>query len=146
MVEENLKYFDQRQVSWTVSVYKAGKLIKDYSLQDASSLENGWTCGDTKYPAPGMGRVVEAHLRGSAERNLFVVSAGGGVDVGRGGFAIAYGPVMALRDEGAKTLPMPFTLGGIRVLITDSRGATRPAEIYWASAGWGQVNYVVPEQ
>jgi uncharacterized protein (TIGR03437 family) len=142
-VQANLDYFDAHQISWTVSVFEPGKLIKDAFDLHATSLENGWTCGHPD-PSAGLGRVVQAHLRGGEERGLFVVSAAGGLDVPRGGFAIAYGPVMAQRDQQSKGQPLPLTLGGISVKVTDARGVTRPAGMFWASAGWGQVNFVVP--
>jgi uncharacterized protein (TIGR03437 family) len=144
MIKANLEDFDARHISWTVSVYDAGKLIKDFSLQDATVLDDGWTCGQVKYPPPGMGRVVAGHLRVTDERGLFVVSAGGGIDVARHGFAIGYGPVMAEKDSPANWPHLPFTLGKVGVEVTDSLGATRPARMFWASAGWGQVNFVVP--
>lgn len=146
MIRANLEDFDARRISWTASVYEAGKLIKDYSLQDATSLEDGWTCGQIKYPPPGMGRIVEGHLRAAEERGLFVVSASGGIDLARNGFAIAYGPVMAERDSVTQTNPLPYALGGVGVEVTDSRGVTRPARLFWASAGWGQINFVVPAE
>jgi uncharacterized protein (TIGR03437 family) len=144
MIKANLEDFDTRQISWTVSAYDAGKLIKDFSLQDATVLDDGWTCGQVRYPPPGMGRIVAGHLRTTDERGLFVVSAGGGMDVARNGFAIGYGPVMAERDSAAKGATPPLTLGKISVQITDSRGVTHPAPMFWASAGWGQVNFMVP--
>lgn len=145
MLQANLNYFDAHGISWIVSIYRPGKLIKDLSLQDATSLENGWTCGQPVYPPPGIGRMLEAHLRATEERGMFVVSAGGGPDLPRGGFAMAYGPSMAAQDSRATDARhLPKVLGGISVQITDSRGVTRPAGILWAHAGWGQVNYVVP--
>ena len=144
LIESTLTYFDTHQVSWTASVYQAGKLVKDLSLQDATSLENGWTCGPQSYPSPGIGRVVEAHLRSNEERGLFVVSAGGGPDVARGGFAIGYGPVMAAHDSWSKPGQPQFNLGKIAVQVTDSRGVTHPAAIFYATAGWGQINFVIP--
>jgi uncharacterized protein (TIGR03437 family) len=146
MVEANLNFLDARNVSWTMSVFRPGKLIKDLSQHDATSLEDGWTCGPQKYPAAGVGRVIEGHLRATEERSIFVVSAAGGVDLPRGGFANGYGPVMAERDAEAHGPRLPVSLAGIRVEVTDSAGATRPAGIFWVTAGWGQVNFVVPEE
>ena len=65
------------------------------------------------YPAPGIGRVVQAHLRATEERALFVVGAAGGIDVPRGGFAIAYGPVMASRDVRGCYQRMPPALQAV---------------------------------
>lgn len=146
LVEANLEYFDAHQISWTVSSFEPGKLIKDFSFHDATTLENGWTCGQPVYPYAGLGRLVEGHLRASQERGLFVVSASGGVTLARGGFALAYGPVMAAHDSISHGSGAPTKLGSISVEVTDSAGVTRPAGILWASAGWGQVNFVVPKE
>ncbi len=146
MVQGNLDYLDQRNISWTMSQLAPGKLIKDLSLHDASSLEDGFICGRQKYPAAGLGRLLEGHLRSTEERSIFVVSAGGGVDLPRGGFANGYGPVMAAHDASAHGPRLPLKLGGISVQVTDAAGVTRPAGIYWVSAGWGQVNFVIPDE
>ncbi len=144
MVESSLNYFDAHSISWAVSTLVPGKLVKDLSLHDSTSLENGWTCGNAGYPAAGLGRVVQAHMRSTHERELYVVSAAGGIELPRDGFAIAYGPVMADRDSQAHTVNLPLTLGKLAVEVTDSKGATRTARLFWASAGWGQINFVVP--
>lgn len=146
LVEGNLDYFDAHRISWTVSVFEPGKLIKDLSFHDATTLENGWTCGQSVYPTAGLGRVIEAHLRASQERGLFVVSGSGGPDVARGGLALAYGPIMAAYDAVRVGPGAPPSLGGISVQVTDSLGVTRPAGMLWASAGWGQANFVVPRE
>jgi uncharacterized protein (TIGR03437 family) len=146
MVRANLQDLDARGISWTMSVFTPGKLIKDLSLHDATSLEDGWTCGPQKYPAAGIGRVIEGYLRSTEERSIFVVSAAGGVDLPRGGFANGYGPVIAERDTPATGRRLPLSLGGVQVHVTDSAGVTRPAGIYWVTAGWGQVNFQVPEE
>ena len=146
MIQANLDDLDARSVSWTMSVFTPGKLIKDLGLHDATSLEDGWTCGPQKYPSPGLGRVIEGHLRATEERSIFVVSAAGGVDLPRGGFANGYGPVMAERDAEAHGPHLPRALAGITVQVTDSAGVARPAGIFWVSGGWGQVNFVVPEE
>ncbi|HWC98340.1 MAG TPA: cellulase family glycosylhydrolase [Candidatus Sulfopaludibacter sp.] len=145
IVESNLNYLDTHQISWMVSEFEPGKLIKDLSDHDATSLENGWTCGPGVRHNAGLGRVVQGHQRASRERGLFVVSGAGGMDLGRGGFALAYGPIMAERDEEARSPQPPAKLGGISVRITDSAGVARPAGMLWASAGWGQTNFVIPK-
>jgi uncharacterized protein (TIGR03437 family) len=145
LIENNLSYLDARHISWMVSTFEPGKLIKDLADHDATSLENGWTCGPAVHRYAGLGRVVQAHLRSSKERGLFVVSGAGGLDLGRGGFALAYGPIMAERDEVQTGPHPPAKLGGIAVHITDSAGVTRAAGMLWASAGWGQTNFVIPK-
>lgn len=143
MVQDNLNYFDAHGISWTVSSYEPGKLIQDNSRLDGTTLENGWTCGHATADT-GLGRVLQAHMRSTVERGLFVTGTAGGNDVARGGYAIAYGPVMAARDASSSGPRLPLALGGVTVQITDRLGATRPAGIYWAAAGWGQINFVVP--
>ncbi|MGA3074288.1 MAG: cellulase family glycosylhydrolase [Bryobacteraceae bacterium] len=143
LVQGNLNYFDAHGISWTVSAYEPGRLIQDFSLLDATTMENGWTCGHASVEA-GLGRVVQAHMRSTVERGLFVTGTAGGQDVARGGYAIAYGPVMAERDAHSSGPHLPLTLGGVSVQVTDSLGATRRAGIGWAAAGWGQINFVIP--
>ncbi len=144
LVEGNLNYFDAHSISWTVSSFVPGKLIRDFSLHDATSLENGWTCGQPDTVPAGIGRIIQAHMRGSVERELFVVSGAGGLDIARGAFALAYGPVMAEHDATALG-NAPTKLGGISIQVTDALGVTRPAGIFWASEGWGQTNFVIPD-
>lgn len=144
LVEDNLNYFDAHSISWTVSSFVPGKLIRDFSLHDATSLENGWTCGHPDAVPAGIGRIIQAHMRGSVERELFVVSGAGGLDIARGAFALAYGPVMAEHDTTAVG-HAPTKLGGISIQVTDALGVTRPAGIFWASEGWGQTNFVIPD-
>jgi uncharacterized protein (TIGR03437 family) len=144
LVQANLDYFDAHQISWTVSTFEPGKLIRDLSFHDATTLENGWTCGLSSQPA-GLGRVIEGHMRASQERGLFVVSGSGGPDVARGGLSLAYGPIMAAYDAKRETARPPASLGNISIQVTDAAGVTRPAGLLWASAGWGQTNFVIPK-
>jgi uncharacterized protein (TIGR03437 family) len=146
MIQSNLEDLDARGISWTMSVFKPGKLVHDLSLHDATTLENGWTCGPQRKSTPGLGRVIEGYLRSTEERTIFVVSAGGGVDLPRGGFANGYGPVMAERDAIGRGRRRPTSLAGVKVQVTDSAAVTRDAGIFFVSAGWGQVNFVVPEE
>ena len=146
MVQRRLQEFDASEISWTISEFVPGKLIKDLAYHDASTLEDGWTCGEETRSGTGMGRAVEGYLRATQERELFVVSGAGGVVVARGAFALAYGPVMANRDSQNTAVVPSSRLGGIRVEITDAAGVTRPAGMLWASAGWGQTNFVVPQE
>ena len=145
LVEDNLHYFDMHSISWTISSFEPGKLIRDLSLHDATSLENGWTCGHPDAVPAGIGRIVQAHMRGSVERELFVVSGAGGLDIARGAFALAYGPVMAEHDATASGPHAPTKLGGISIEVTDALGVTRQAGVFWASEGWGQTNFVIPD-
>jgi uncharacterized protein (TIGR03437 family) len=144
LVQASLDYFDAHQISWTVSTFEPGKLVGDLSVDDATTLDNGWTCGGLEKQKSGLGRLIQAHMRATDVRGLFVVSPAGGLDLSRGGVAVAYGPVMAERDSHSLGPRLPLTLGGIAVQVTDALGVTRPAGLLWAAAGWGQVNFVIP--
>ncbi len=144
MVEGNLDYFDAHRISWTVSVLEPGKLVNDLSFHDATTLENGWTCGQP-FKA-GLGRVIEAHMRASQERGLFAVGEAGGADIARGAVAIAYGPILAAYDAAHTGSRAPLSLGRMQVEVTDALGVTRPAGMLWASAGWGQTNFLIPRE
>ena len=146
LVHETLDYFDTHQISWTVSVFEPGRLITDSSFFSPTSLDDGWTCGQKHWPPAGLGRVVQTHLRTAEERGLFVVSPSGGMDLARGGYAFGYGPVMAERDLQSVGPHLPLTLDRNSVQVTDGLGVTRPAELRWVSAGWGQVNFLIPAE
>jgi uncharacterized protein (TIGR03437 family) len=143
-VQSSLDYFDAHGISWTVSVLEPGRLVNDLSFHDATTLDNGWTCGQPG--RAGLGRIVEAHLRASDQRGFFVVSGSGGPDVARGAMTQAYGPVLAANDAKLVGLHAPLSLGGISVQVTDSLGVTRPAGMLWAAAGWGQTDFVIPKE
>lgn len=145
LLDANLNYFDQQAISWIISSFVPGKLIQELSLHDATTLEYGWNCGKPDEPRAGIGRVIQAHMRASQVREFFVVSAAGGLEIARGAYALAYGPVMANRDTLAPGFEAPRKLGGISIQITDALGVTRPAGVFWASEGWGQTNFVVPD-
>ena len=146
MVESTLEYFDSHGISWIVSVFQPGKLIRDLSSLDPTTLDNGWTCGSPRPASAGMGLLIAGHMRATDPRGLFVVGASGGPDLPRGGFSLAYGPVLAAYDAQHIGPQLPRWLGRLSVQITDSLGVTRPAGMLWASAGWGQTNFVMPEQ
>jgi uncharacterized protein (TIGR03437 family) len=54
----------------------------------------------------------------------------------------AFGTSLATRTEAASSLPLPTTLAGTSVRVTDSNGVTRNAPLFFVSPG--QVNYQIP--
>jgi len=56
--------------------------------------------------------------------------------------AAAFGPNLATTTESAASTPLPTTLGGTKVAVTDSGGTTRDAGLIAVSPG--QVNYLMP--
>jgi uncharacterized protein (TIGR03437 family) len=56
--------------------------------------------------------------------------------------ASTFGAGFSKDTTSATTLPLPTSLGGTSVTITDSAGVARPAPLFFAAPG--QVNYLVP--
>jgi uncharacterized protein (TIGR03437 family) len=54
-----------------------------------------------------------------------------------------FGNGLASQPLNATTLPLPTTLGGVTVTVTDSTGTSLPAQIIYVS--FNQVNFVTPE-
>ncbi len=55
----------------------------------------------------------------------------------------AFGASLAASTASAATLPLPFSLGGASISVTDSLGVTRPAPLFYASPK--QINYAFPD-
>jgi uncharacterized protein (TIGR03437 family) len=145
LVEANLAYFDAHAISWTVSVFKPGKLVTDFYDFNTTTLENGWVCGRATSFSAGMGMAVRLHLCGAENRGLYTVnSTTGNFILPRGGFASAYGPILAEQERGAGKPPFPTVLGNVSVRVTDSSGVARLARLQHATAGWGEINFLVP--
>ena len=53
-----------------------------------------------------------------------------------------FGVNLATTTEAANSVPLPTTLAGISVAVTDSQGGQRPAPLFFASPG--QINYQIP--
>ncbi len=146
MIEESLARFDAQAISWIAPRFEPGVLLGNYWSQDASTLENGWSCGAPGQPRiAGIGELVRFRLWGGGVRGLFIVNGGGGMLIPRGSIAIGYGPVLALKDTHPNGARLPVKLAGVEVRVTDRLGVMRRANILYVSAGWGQVNFIVPD-
>jgi uncharacterized protein (TIGR03437 family) len=53
-----------------------------------------------------------------------------------------FGPGLTATTATATTVPLPTTLGGVRVLVRDSTGTERPAGLFFVSPN--QINYHIP--
>ncbi|MBI1760638.1 MAG: hypothetical protein HYR56_04295 [Acidobacteria bacterium] len=58
------------------------------------------------------------------------------------GLVAAFGTALATSTQSANTTPLPTTLGGTTVKVTDSNGVERPAPLFFVSSG--QVNFQIP--
>jgi uncharacterized protein (TIGR03437 family) len=143
VVRANLRYFDEREISWTVSFFEPGKMIRDYATFDPTTLHKPWTCGEIENPPLGMGEEVRFHMWGNAREDVTLVNgAAGSTMIPLGGVAIAYGPDMS---EG-EVIPHPrdtlVELGGVSFEITDSAGQSHLATLLYVSPT--QINILTP--
>ena len=70
-------------------------------------------------------------------------AAAPGSAVAPGSLASLYGQSLAAAAAQAGPLPLPFSLGGVMLAVTDSAGAQRNAPLLYVSAG--QINFLVPD-
>jgi uncharacterized protein (TIGR03437 family) len=137
MVEQRLSELDRQGVSWIASSFTPGKLVTDERYFNVTSPDNGFPCG--------IGMAVQFHLWHTKVLGLFTVNANSGTLVlARGGFAVAYGPTMTLREGDSMADRLPKDLQGTSVRVTDAKGVVRLAGVKHVVAGWSQVNFVVP--
>jgi uncharacterized protein (TIGR03437 family) len=147
MVDRDLTYLDSQNASWIVRAFVPGQLILNYDNFDGSRLESGFACEGSSLGSNGIGLAVQFHLWNTRMLGLFTVSGPTGSFVlPRGGLAIAYGPILGTSEGGTSHGPLPTTLGGMSIRVTDSRGKARLAGIIYVFAGWGQANFVVPDE
>lgn len=71
-----------------------------------------------------------------------VSSTSGAAALAPEAIASAYGANLAAAPVQASTVPLPTTLGGTSVLVTDSSGVARSADLFYV--GPTQVNYEIP--
>jgi uncharacterized protein (TIGR03437 family) len=69
-------------------------------------------------------------------------SASRSIGVAAGSLASVYGQNLAAATEQAMTIPLPVSLGGASLVVTDSTGTRRSASLLYAAPG--QINFMVP--
>jgi uncharacterized protein (TIGR03437 family) len=69
-------------------------------------------------------------------------SAAPGIAVAPGSFGTMYGSNLAVANMSATALPLPTTLGGVMLSVTDASGAQFPAALSFVSPT--QINFVIP--
>jgi len=70
-------------------------------------------------------------------------AAAASADVAPGSIASIFGTNLANKTQSAAAIPLPLTLGGATLTVTDSTGAARNASLIYASPV--QINFVVPD-
>lgn len=74
---------------------------------------------------------------------IAIVSAAGGASVAAPDSILsAFGTDLTTQTDFARSVPLPETLAGITVQVTDSAGVVRPAPLLFASAA--QINFILP--
>jgi uncharacterized protein (TIGR03437 family) len=142
LVDSDLTYLDSQNASWI-----PGRLILNYDNFDASRLESGFACQGNNLGSNGIGLAVQFHLWSTRMLGLFTVNGPtGNFVLPRGGLAIAYGPTLGTAEAGNDHGPLPTRVGGVSVRVTDSKGKSRLAGIIHVLPGWGQINFVVPDE
>ena len=77
-------------------------------------------------------------------RSLAIInSAGGGSVIAPGSIASAFGRQVGASTAQATSLPLPTTLGGVSIDVTDSANAMGMASLFYVSPN--QINFVVPD-
>jgi uncharacterized protein (TIGR03437 family) len=84
-----------------------------------------------------------ARYYGVVGNDAVLSSASAGEGIATGSLASVYGQNLATGTAQATTLPLPVSLGGASVVLTDSAGASRGAALLYASSG--QINFAVPD-
>ena len=127
LVYESLFEFDFRGVSWTVSTFAAGSLLRDTVEYLPTSFGPGWTCGD-----PGIGEVVLTWTTGDPggfgflRKEAIANAAGGPASPASPGQILSLyieqmGPApdrLAALDAAGR---LPFELGGTEVFFDGQR-------------------------
>lgn len=65
-----------------------------------------------------------------------------GLSVARGSLATVFGTLMATTSQSASSVPLPLSLAGTRVVISDAAGTEHSSPIIYVSPG--QVNFQIP--
>jgi uncharacterized protein (TIGR03437 family) len=67
-----------------------------------------------------------------------------GAELTAGSIASAFSSGMAAATEAANSTPLPTTLAGVSVTVTDNAGVERPSELFVVTPG--QINFFIPEE
>jgi uncharacterized protein (TIGR03437 family) len=101
--------------------------------------------GGTLYAATEGGGVFRLDVRSDAATTVSCVSTASyvtGAALAPESIAAGFGKGLATATQTANATPLPTSLGGVSVSVTDSAGIDRPAPLFFVSAG--QINFEVP--
>jgi uncharacterized protein (TIGR03437 family) len=101
--------------------------------------------GGTLYAATEGGGIFRLDVRPDAATTVSCASAASyvaGAALAAESIVAGFGNGLAATTETATVTPLPTSLGGVSVSVTDSAGIDRPAPLFFVSAG--QINFQVP--
>lgn len=143
-VRAHLAYLDEHEISWSASSFTPGRMIHSLVMMEPTELTRDIVCGGdpgAAYPYQGIGIDVQLHQWGMTKANLVTVSASAGaIEISQGGIAIGYGEVVS-SNEFPPAGPLPTTLGGASIRVTDAAGVQRMAPLLYA--GPGSINFLI---
>lgn len=141
LIRSQITYFDERRISWIASSFSPGKLIHGLDAMEPTEINLSPPCGEPAPALNGAGLEVQLHRWGMTRDNFISVGAGAGsIEIPQGGIAIGYAEIT--KDPVASNeWPLPTTLGGVRIRITDFQGVERWAPLFYA--GIGSANFLI---
>ncbi|MBY0508190.1 MAG: hypothetical protein K2X03_30025 [Bryobacteraceae bacterium] len=141
LIRSQMTYFDAREISWSASSFTPGKLIHGLEAMEPTEIDRPPACRPDAEAVNGAGLEVQLHRWSMTRDNFITVGAGAGsIEIPQGGIAIGYAEVTT-DPVLANEWPLPTSLGGVRVRITDAQGTERWAPLFYA--GVGSVNFLV---
>jgi uncharacterized protein (TIGR03437 family) len=120
------------------------QIAKGLTMRAVTSLAIS-SDGGTLYAATEGGGIFRLDVRPDAATTVSCASAASyvaGAALAADSIVAGFGKGLAAADHTASVTPLPITLGGVSVSVTDSAGIDRPAPLFFVSAG--QINFQVP--
>jgi uncharacterized protein (TIGR03437 family) len=131
-------------VIFTENLYSAKGTVCGGKISATGSGKYSFTQAGVSVSCVTNSTAKSTRLRGDTSNNAVSVSAASytGNLLSPESIAAAFGQGLATTTQVATTIPLPTTLAGTSVRVTDSAGADRNAPLFFASPN--QINYLIP--
>ena len=145
---QTVAYFDQHNISWTAADFEPGSLIRNFTDDAATTLDQQWTCDASNDPQNGIGQFILLFMTGdpagfgSIDPSQIASAAGGPAEpVAPGQIISIFGQLIGPQNSVGAQLDAS---GNIARLLGDTQvffdGIPAPMFL----AGYFQVNVQVP--
>jgi uncharacterized protein (TIGR03437 family) len=124
-----------------VATLFSGTTTLSLSMLSAGTHQIVAIYGGDSFWAPSSGRIVVSVTQPVLQ---IINSASGPASTYAPDEAVSVFNVTVLNGDTAASVPLPTSLSGVTVNVTDSAGVTRAAQLYGSFASKGQVNLVIP--